>query len=371
MRRVVIAVIAVLVLGGIAFAAGVAPCEVAGAQPRCQVAIGPGPAEDTLPLVTVDGADAYESEGELRLTTLAVQDDLTFGVWLRSFTAPSIDLMPREQMYPDGADTEEVTEQNAMLMADSQLVATMAALETAGYELEGGGAVVAQLTDDAVTDELELGDVIIAIDSNEVQDSFTAVEYVQQAAPGDTLTFEVVAADDVEADNWDEVSSHEVEITLGEQPEDPDVAYVGVLLTTHMDLPIDVTIDAGAIGGPSAGMMFALSILDVLGEEDLTGGQVIAGTGTLDVEGNVGPIGGVRQKIVGATTPPPTFPPEAVFEPASVFLVPTANLEEAQSAPAGSELQIVPVDTLDQALEALEQLRAGETPEGAVLAGGN
>jgi Lon-like protease len=235
-------------------------------------------------------------------------------------------------------------------MADSQLTATMAALAAAGYEITGEGALVASVADDAVTDELRVGDVITAVDSDAVTDNRGVVEAVQRRAPGDRVTFEVRR----------DGERLTVEVDLGTAPDDATRAYVGVLLTTDLDLPVDVVIDAGVIGGPSAGLMFALSIIDLLEPEDLTGGAVVAGTGTLDLDGHVGAIGGIRQKIVGATAR------GLDRRPASVFLVPRGNLEEAQGTPVGRDVLLVPVDSLDDALVALEELRAGREPSEAL-----
>jgi PDZ domain-containing protein len=133
-----------------------------------------------------------------------------------------------------------------------------------------------------------------------------------------------------------------------------------LILTTELDLPVEISIDAGVIGGPSAGLMFALSIVDLLEPDDLTGGAVIAGTGILDQDGVVSTVGGVRQKVVGATTE------GAHGAPATVFLVPRGNLGEARSAAVDGEILLVPVDSLADALEVLSELRAGREPREAL-----
>lgn len=349
-RWIAAAVLIVVALGSIALARGEVPCDLLAAQPSCHVAVGPGPTEDTLTLVSVEGVESFPSAGELRLTTIAVQDQLTVRSWLQGIGSSVVDVVPREEIYPPGSDPEQVAEENAALMIDSQLVATIAALSALGFELEGEGALVAAVTEDAVTAELVTGDVIVTVDGVEVLDSQDVVDVVQANAPGTTLLLGVASDGEV----------RDVEVTLGSMPDDQEAAYIGVLLTTELDLPVDVQIDAGMIGGPSAGLMFALSIIDLLGEEDLTGGAVIAGTGTVDRDGTVGAVGGVRQKLVGATAP-------ELGEPATVFLVPRDNLDEARFAPVAEEVQVVPVDTLDDALQALTALRADRTPDDAVV----
>ena len=352
MQRLIaaIAVCAVLV-GGVALARGEVPCAVLAAQPTCQVALRPGPSEDATALIEVEDIPAYPASGELRLSTVAVQDDLGFREWLRAGLATNIDAVPRQQIYPAGIDPEVVADQHAASMAESQLVATVAALRELGYDVEGEGARVAALADDVATDAFEPGDVITAVDGESVRDSRGVVDAVQAHAPGDRVAFEVTDGTD---------GARTVEVTLGASPQQPGDAYVGVLLTTALDLPVDVTIDAGAIGGPSAGLMFALSIIEVLDDEDLTQGRVIAGTGTLDPDGVVGAVGGVQQKVAGAANGDGD-------DPASVFLVPPANLDDARSATVDRDVLLVPVATLDDALGALDALRGGDAPPDAQL----
>jgi Lon-like protease len=350
-RRWSLAVVLVLAfLGGFAVTNGYVPCDVVSLQPTCDVALRPGPAEDTLQLVSVEGARSYSSTGQLLLTTVAVQDDLSFRAWIDARTSRIVDAVPRERIYPPGSDRDDVAEMNAALMADSQLVATIAALEELGYELEGEGALVAAVTEDAVTDELEPGDVIVAVDGATVRESRDVVDLVQASRPGEVVELLVAGAS----------GERLVRVTLGGSPEDPDLPYIGILLTTELDLPVDVSIDAGVIGGPSAGLMFALSIIDRLGADDLTGGAVIAGTGTVDRDGVIGAVGGVRQKIVGATDA------DSGGRPATVFLVPRGNLEDARSATVPRDVLLVPVGTLEEALTALDELREGRRPTEAL-----
>lgn len=352
MGRIVAVAAAVMVLvGGWSFMRGEIPCEVLAAQPTCEVAVLPGPSKNALPLVSVGDAEAFRPDGELRLTTIAVQDDLDLRSWLRARTSEIIDAVPRETIYPAGADADEVAETNALMMADSQLMATIAGLTASGYTLTGEGALVAGVQEDAVTDDLEPGDVIVGVDGETVLDSRDVVDAVQASDPGATLEFAV------EKDG----TPREVDIRLGRSDDDPPMPYVGVLLTTELELPVEVSIDAGDIGGPSAGLLFALSIVELLGPEDLTDGRIVAVTGTMDRDGRVGPVGGIRQKVSGATTP------ASGEDPAGVFLVPRENLAEARRAPVDRDILLVPVDTLDEALDALGALREGRDPQDAVV----
>ncbi|MFP4634633.1 MAG: PDZ domain-containing protein [Nitriliruptoraceae bacterium] len=350
-RLLTVGAILAVAVGAVLFVRGEIPCDVVSFQPSCDVTLAPGPTEDILELVTFDGTDSYPPpDGELQLTTVAVKDELSLGDWLDGRTSDLVEVVPRETVYPEGTDEAEVAELNAAAMADSQLVATVAALERVGYELDPQGALVAGVAEDAVTDELAVDDVIVGVDGEAVEESADVVEQVRSRSPGDRLALDVRRDDD----------EREVEVTLGAAEDDPDRGYIGVFLTTDLDLPVDVDIDAGSIGGPSAGLMFALSIIELLEPDDLIDGRVVAGTGTLDHEGEVGAVGGVRQKVTAVTTGDDGARAE-------VFLVPRDNLGDARQAPVGEDLLVVPVDTIDDAISALEALADGREPEDAEL----
>jgi len=334
---------------------GAAPCGVLPFQPACYVALEPGPVEGTSELVAIEGTPSHGSSGELLVTTIAVDDELGFVEWITAVASPVVDAVPRQRIYPPDVDPAEIDAHNAALMEDSQLTATIAALSMLGYELEGEGARVASVAEDAVTDDLRSGDVIFAVDGEPVSGSGDVVAAVRGRSPGESVELHVLR----------DGTSRTFAVRLGSSPDDPDLAYVGVMLITVIELPVDVRIDAGVIGGPSAGLMFALSILDQLEADDLTGGAVIAGTGTVDREGVVGTVGGVRQKLVAATDP------GEGQQPASVFLVPAGNLDEASRAPVVRDVLLVPVGSLEDALEALTDLGAGRRPGGALALDGS
>jgi Lon-like protease len=348
-----VATVAVAVAGVGAVAAGVVPCGLLAVQPRCEVALLPGPTEDTLGLVAIEGATTFPSAGELLLTTIAVREDLDLATWWEARRSSQIETVDRETIFPADSDTAEVTEQNRLLMEDSQMMAAVAALETVGYDVSdvATGARVAGVLPDAVTDRLREGEVITAVDGAPVTDAAAVVAAVGERGPGDEVGFTVRS---------DDGAPREETVTLGGAPEDADRGFIGVLLATELELPVEVTIDAGVIGGPSAGFMFALGVVELLGEEDLTGGAVVAGTGTITADGAIGPVGGVPQKVASVTAR------EGGAPPATVFLVPRANLADATSVAVASELVLVPVDDLTQALAALTDVRAGQLPDGAV-----
>ncbi|MBW3620758.1 MAG: PDZ domain-containing protein [Actinobacteria bacterium] len=353
MRRLLLVL---LVIAGATFLTrGVLPCSSFGAQPSCYVALLPGPTEDTLGLVELGpGTERHVSTGELLLTTVAVEADLDLSEWLRYAISPRVDEVPREQLFPSGEDAGEVAARNAALMENSQLDATVAALQELGYDFDTDfdGARVEELQEPSAVDagQLEPGDVIVAVDGEPVADNREVVDLVGRLAPGDDVTLSRLR----------DGTTRDVTLTLVPAPEDASQPRLGVLLSSYLELPVDVHIDAGVIGGPSAGLMFTLGIIELLGEDDLTGGAVVAGTGTIDRDGRIGPIGGIRQKVLGATSRGDEGPP------AAVFLVPEGNMAEAAGAPVERALTLVPVATLDDAMRALADIRAGRAPVGAL-----
>lgn len=335
---------------------GQVPCDVLPAQPTCDVVLLPGPTENTLDIVAIDGEETFPSSGQLRLTTVAVDGDLDLLEWVSAMFSRVSDTVDREVIYPEGTSEEDVAEQNDLLMATSQLDATVAGLVAAGYDADElyQGARIVQIAEEGAAegvDQLEVDDVIVAVDGEPVVRAEEAVAIVGTRSPGDEITLTLQDGTDVR-------------LVATSRPDDPDAALLGVLLQDEVDLPFEITIDAGNIGGPSAGLMFALGIVDLLGPDDLTGGRTIAGTGTITVDGQIGAIGGIRQKVVGATTPR-----DEDEEPAEAFLVPRGNFAEAQTAAVPHGVLLVPVGTIDEAVTALRALARGEDPAGAVALG--
>lgn len=356
-RGIAIAVFVMVVVVGIAAAVwsmGFVPCDTIQHQPTCNVALLPGPTETVDDLVEVDAPETFGSEGELLLTTIVVDSKLTVVEYFRDLLDDDTSVVGRETIYPSGQTVQDARIENEILMSDSQLTAKVAALDHLGVDLEGltaGAEVVTVLPDTpAETSELTPGDVVTAVDGQAVGNADEAVAAIGVLAPGDVVTLTLGEGDD----------ATDVEVELAENPEDADRPYVGVLLRDYQVLPYDIEIEAGAIGGPSAGLVFSLGIVDRLTEEDLTGGDIVAGTGTINDQGQVGPIGGIVQKVAGAVNRD---------DPAEVFLVPDGNWESALTATPSREITLVRVATLDDAVLALEELSVGATPEGAVVVG--
>jgi PDZ domain-containing protein len=305
-------------------------------------ALTPGSARPTEPLVSVEGAETFPSDGEVLFTTVHVEH-LNLIDWARDrvgLLPDSWNVLTEEEYL--GPNTEAENDQiNADLMTNSKDVASYVALDHLGYDvaISGTGAVVVQIVDGTpAADVLQVGDTIVAIDGQAVELTEQVSEQVGGHAPGDTIAMTIETTDD---------ETEQVSVTLAAREDDPSAGFLGVATTTReltFELPIDVEIDSGNVGGPSAGLAFTLAILDTLTPGDLTGGDDIAVTGTMSPDGTVGAVGGVAQKVVAAA--------EAGAE---VFLVPASELEEA-TAGAPDGIAVEPVDDLDDALAVLDQL---------------
>jgi PDZ domain-containing protein len=307
------------------------------------VALGPGPTYDTLgsaegqPVIKVEGAPTTGSAGQLRLTTVSVQPDLTMAEAVRGWLDDERAVVPRELIYPPDKSQKQVDEDNARDFQASQSSAETAALRKLGYPVQV--SVVEVMPGAAATGVLRPGDVVVSVDGTPVGSVPKLTELVR-AKPAGTARTLVVSRDG---------GTQEVTVTPQKTPEDGN-PRLGVRVEAKQPHPFQLGIQLDKVGGPSAGLMFALGIIDKLDPADLTGGIVVAGPGTIDDEGRVGPIGGVPQKLRGARA-----------AKATVFLTPAANCAEAAANPVPG-LKLVRVATLDEAMAALKTLREGGTP---------
>ena len=313
----------------------------------------PGPVYDTLgsaastdgeqvPLIAIDGADTYETGGSLNLTTVQVVGnrertpswfELALA-WMDSSRA----VVPLDSVFPEGVTTEERDERNADLMVDSQHEATAAALHELGYDTGAEVTVVSTIDDSPADGLLEEGDIVEKVDGVDVT-SAAALRAAIQDSEGDAVELTVRRGGDQQMG---------IDVTPElEQVNGVDTWLVGITLSTEYDFPFDVHIQLDNVGGPSAGMMFALGIVDELTPGELTGGNDIAGTGTIDATGAVGPIGGIRQKLYGARD-----------AGADYFLAPASNCDEVVGhVPDG--LTVISTATLEQSIDAIEVIADG------------
>ena len=315
------------------------------AAPLPYVVLKPGPTVNTLG--TADGKDViqikkgrtYTKGGQLRLTTVNVQSQVEL-VWaIGSWFSKKDAVVPRELIYPPDQSEKQVDQQNAQEWTESQQSAVTVALTKLGYPEES--AVQSVTAGSAATGLLEAGDVITAVDGTKVTTPSTLTTAIQAKPAGTTLTVGYTRAG----------KPGSARITTKPASATDKTPRLGIEIKTVQPSPYDISIDLDKIGGPSAGLMFTLGILDKLEPDDLTDGKIIAGTGTIDDDGNVGPIGGIPQKLVGAKA-----------AGAQIFLVPKDNCAEAlQNAVPG--LPMAEVANVDDALTALKVFTSGGTPK--------
>jgi PDZ domain-containing protein len=305
-------------------------------------ALGPGGARATEPTVSVEGAPTYPSGDDLLFTTVLLDRVNAFEL-LAGWLSPDTDIVPAEEI--DGDQTPEENRQlNQQLMTASQDTAVVVALERLGFDVVSGtGATIGDVVPGAPAEGvLAPGDTIKQVDGERVERREDLVAAIDAMAPGDELRMVV---EDEDGDR------RRVRVTLGEFPDLPGEPFLGVSgLETRdleLDYPFDVTIDPGAVRGPSAGLAFTLAVLDVLTPGDISNGVPVAVTGTIDGLGRVGPVGGVEFKALAAER-----------AGAELFLVPAGEEDEARRR-VGDDLEIVPVATLDDALAALDELGGG------------
>lgn len=307
-------------------------------------ALSPGPVYDTSDFVTVEGGNVSEN-GELFFLTVSLKEANVFE-WAAGHLDSSVDIRPRENIRPSGVSPEQLRRESLAAMDQSKNDATYVALTTLGYEvtLIGTGALVIEtVPDSAAEGVLFPNDVIIEMDGQPIAFRSDVIAELSGLAVGDVVSMLVNRPDDVE----DTLEELEVDLTLGPHVDDPSKPMIGVLLDNNepiVEFPVNVVIDSQNIGGPSAGLMFTLQIIDQLTPEELTKGNRISGTGTIARDGTVGPIGGVKQKVYGA-----------IDAGSRAVLVPAANFDDAVEA-AGDDIEVVRVETVDDALAFLDSL---------------
>ncbi|MDO9381047.1 MAG: PDZ domain-containing protein [Nocardioidaceae bacterium] len=334
-RRSTTLVSASVLLFALAFVAFVLPVPY--------VTLKPGPTVNTLgsydgdPVIEIDGARTYPTDGSLRLTTVSVTSAdarVSIAQAFASYFDEDDAVVPRSQYYPEGVDPKQSEKQSADQMSGSKQTSEAAALRAAGYDVPAVVTASQVVQDGPSAGKVEVGDRIRTVNGTRANGAGTLIKLVRATEPGQVVELGITR------DGRDST----VDITTDTLPDAPGIARVGVSLAEDFDFPITVRNNLSEIGGPSAGTMFALAIYDKLEPGDLTGGRKIAGTGEITADGQVLPIGGISQKIAGAH--------EAG---ATTFLVPEANCAEAA---AGHDfgLRLVEVGTLKQAIDSLEKL---------------
>ena len=311
-----------------------------------------------------DVAVQYPPEGDVYFVTVTEPEQSALSWWLGR-DDPAIEFLTYEEKY--GVRTPEQRRTFALeFMRTSEQVAQFVALQRVGYDVvvvEGDVLIEAMVCLEGNADGTECvrwspsdevldpGDRIISVDGEEIEGVEDLGRILAGLEPGDVVAMRIERLDA----NGDPVVL-DVDVELTSSPEEPDRTIVGFYPfdTRRVELPFELDIDTGSIGGPSAGLAFTLTLIDELTPGELTGGQRIAVTGTIELDGTVGPIGGLRQKASAVA--------QAGVE---VFLVPARQREDdiaAARLAGGDDLTIIPVATLDEALAALVDLGGDPVP---------
>jgi len=306
----------------------VAAVVVAAVLPVPYVRLSPGPTYNTIgsydgtPLITISGHRTYPTAGNLNMTTVSEAGGpvgrLTLGDALRGWVDPTVRVVPREQLYPDDA-----------------VAAALGHLKIPVTTL----TVVASVSNGTPADgHLEPGDVLVSIQGTPIRTPADVGKAVRSHPVGTSLAI-VVRRDS---------ATKTVTVVSGPKPGAPATPYLGITAGVSYKAPFPITFALDDVGGPSAGTMFALGIVDKLTPGELNGGKFVAGTGTISPDGQVGPIGGIAQKMVGARD-----------AGAVLFLAPASNCDEVVGhVPDG--LTVTPMATLDQAVTRLGDYAAGK-----------
>lgn len=314
-------------------------------MPVPYVILSPGPTYNTLgtddsgnTIIVINGTATKTTTGHLNLTTVNVStQQLTAFAALDGWLLHDEVVVPKSSIYPPGKSQKQVDSQNIKEFAQSQDSATAAAFCELGYA-KGFGVITVDPKGPS-HGVLEPGDKLLTLDGRSISSTTAITTVLESQQPATTVKVAVTRAG----------KPATLSVRLTAPPQDGKGARLGITVADGCLAPFEVDLGLGnQIGGPSAGLMFALGIMDKVGKVDLTKGMFIAGTGTIDTEGKVGPIGGIALKMIAAR-----------HKGAKVFLAPADNCSDVQGAiPKG--LEVVKVDTLHSAVQDLLALQAGQ-----------
>ena len=321
-------------LTGFVFVLGLGLAFFAGWVRLPYYSLGPGPAREVQPLIRVSGAQEYPSQGKLIMTTVSFRGLSAVGM-LVAWLDPHLAVVSQETLYPPGETAEQEEQRSLSQMDQSKIDATDVVLRRlTEYPKDHGDGALLEFVYPGCPAEGKLfaGDLVESIDGTPVHSADDASSALDAVPVKDPITFQVLAAGE----------THDITLTRERCLPDVDAPRVGINLIDPF--PIDVRIASGDVGGPSAGLMWAVGLYDLLTPGDITAGKTVAGTGTIDTRGRVGPIGGIQDKVVAAER-----------AGATVFLVPADNMKELASVDTG-DMRLISVSTFQDALDALQKL---------------
>lgn len=321
----------------------------------------PGPVFNTIgeveniELVSISGTQTYPTEGELDMTTVSEfggpQEgiDMFQAIW--GWISPDRRVVPRVSIYPEGETEEEKNARSAEAFSTSQSYAIAAALDYLEQPINEKVIVTSVGFDTPAQNKLRASDEILAVNGVAMTNPEQVVDAVRSKPIGSDLTFSVVRKD----------SKLDVIVTSSTREDDPDtdqdeatIPYIGIGIDISYSADFEIEFGVTGVGGPSAGTMFAIGIIDKLTPGALTKGKIIAGTGTIDPDGNVGEIGGIQQKLIGARD-----------AGAVLFLAPQGNcVDVIGHIPDG--MTVAAVETLEDAMTAIENFNAGTSVNSCV-----
>lgn len=301
---------------------------------------GPGPLFDTLgqfngkDVVEITGTDLDQTEGSLNMTTVSVRTGMTLSNALGRWLFTDDTLVPIEQVFPQDKTEDEVREMNQEAFTSSEASATVAAMN---YLRLPTGTEIAGIVDGTAADGVfNIGDRIVAVEGQEDLTPAEIQAEIQKRSVGDNITIKVRTQDGQE---------QEESVTLGESLGHKGRPQLGILMTAVPAGNMEVTYNLEDVGGPSAGMMFSLAVIDKLDDANITHGKSVAGTGTIDENGNVGPIGGITHKVRAS-----------IDAGADVFLAPSMNCGELKGM---DDIPIIAVTNIESAIQSLDNFANG------------
>tara|TARA_Y200000002_G_scaffold199401_1_gene164547 strand:+ start:197 stop:1219 length:1023 start_codon:yes stop_codon:yes gene_type:complete len=284
----------------------------------------------------------YDFDGNLFQLTVR-RDEASALIYLWSYIDNSFDLYPREVILPKGVTPQELSEISIQNMKTSENVAIAVALKNLNYDIDskGDGVLVVGILDDSpVKDKLLKGDLLTTINNEQIFSASEFIATLRKYDIGETVTIGLTR----DIDGVDtEISISTQLIEHIEYDNEPMVGFLATTVNERFDFPFEIDIKTGNVGGPSAGLMMALNVYNNLIPNDITNSLIIAGTGTIEIDGSVGPVGGIRQKVIAAKR-----------AGSELILVPTANYEEA-SPLSTDETAIVAVDSFEEALKVISE----------------
>jgi len=314
----------------------------------------PGPVFNTIgevneiELISISGTETYPTEGELDMTTVSEYGgpqeglDMFQAIW--GWIDPDRRVVPRESVYPEGETEEENAARNVEAFSTSQSYAIAAAMDYLDQPIKEQVIVTSVGLDTPAQDKLRAGDEILTVDGVPMTTPEQVVEAVRSKPIGTDLNFSVMRGG----------TKLEVVVTSETRSDDPEteqneatIPYIGIGIDINYSAEFEIKFGVTGVGGPSAGTLFAIGIIDKLTPGALTQGKIIAGTGTIDPDGNVGEIGGIQQKLIGARD-----------AGAVLFLAPAGNCDEVNGhIPDG--LTVAAIETLEDAMDEIEAFNSG------------